>query len=125
MATAVGTTARAAAPARRAPASPARVRRRRQARRRGLFGSVLWIAGLAVLLAGVVALNVAVLRLNVNLDELARQRTTLRDANAALSAQLSSATSTSQIELMAHRRLGLAPAEPEQTTYVQLDPRAK
>lgn len=86
---------------------------------------MVWIATLAVLLAGVVALNVAVLRLNVRLDELAQERRTLRAGNAALSAQLSSATAMSEIETLARRKLGLAQAEPEQMTYVRLDPRAK
>jgi cell division protein FtsL len=85
-----------------------------------LFGGVVWIAALAGLLAGIVALNVAVLRLNVSLDQLARERATIRAGNAALSAQLSTATATSQIEMLARRRLGLVPAEPEQMTYLDL-----
>jgi len=56
-----------------------------------------------LLLAGVVALNVAVLRLNVRLDELAHQRANVRAANAALSAQVSSATATAQVETLAAR----------------------
>jgi cell division protein FtsB len=123
-AVASGATARVEAPRRRAPAAR-RTPRRRQRARRGVFGGVVWIAGLAVLLAGVVALNVAVLRLNVRLDELARERATIRAANDALSAELSSATATAQIETLARRRLGLVSAEPEQWTYVQLDPRAR
>jgi cell division protein FtsB len=119
-----GATARVEAPARRTPAV-SRTTRRRRAARKGVFGGVVWIAGLAVLLAGVVALNVAVLRLNVRLDELARERTTIRAANDALSAQLSSATAMAKVETLARRRLGLVPAEPEQWSYVQLDPRAK
>jgi cell division protein FtsL len=113
------------APVRGAPAAPVRPRRTARPRRRSVFGGVVWIAGLAVLLAGVVALNVAVLRLNVSLDELAQERRTLRAGNAALSAELSSATATDQIERLARRKLGLERAEPEQWSYVQLDPRAK
>jgi cell division protein FtsL len=113
------------APVRGAPSAPARPRRRARQKRRSVFGGVVWIAGLAVLLAGVVALNVAVLRLNVRLDELAQDRRTLRAGNAALSAQLSTATATDQIETLARRKLGLERAEPEQWSYVQLDPRAK
>jgi cell division protein FtsL len=120
-----GATARVEAPTARTTTEPARPRRRVRARRVGLFGGVVWIVGLAVLLAGVVALNVAVLRLNVRLDELVQERRTLRAGNAALSAQLSSASATSEIETLARRRLGLVQAEPEQMTYVQLDPRAK
>jgi hypothetical protein len=79
----------------------------------------VWIAGVAVLLAGVVALNVAVLRLNVRLDELAHERANLRAGNAALAAQLSTATATAQVEALANRRLGLVRVEPEQP-YVDL-----
>ena len=103
---------------RRTPAPAARPRRR--ARRRGLFGGVVWIAGLGLLLAGVVALNVAVLRLNVRLDELTHERANVRATNAALSAQLSTATATAQVEALAARRLGLARAEQEQMSYVDL-----
>jgi hypothetical protein len=111
-----------AAVAQRVEAPPLRrsAARPRRERRRGVLGGVLWIAGLAGLLAGVVALNVAVLRLNVRLDELAHQRANVRAANAALSAQLSSATATAQVETLAARRLGLVPVEPEQMTYVDL-----
>src|SRR5215208_3975158 len=92
---------------------------------RRVLAGVVWIAGLAGLLAGVVALNVAVLRLNVRLDELAHERANVRAANAALSAQLSSATATAQVEALAARRLGLVPVEPEQTEYVDLSARTK
>ena len=83
----------------------------------------MWIVALAALLAGVVALNVAVLQLNVRLDRIARERTDLRAANAALAARLSIARSTPQIEQLARRRLGLVQATPEQTFYVELPPR--
>jgi cell division protein FtsL len=86
-----------------------------------MLGGVLWIAALTVLLAGVVALNVAVLQLNVGLDRLARERAQLRAANATLAAQLSSAAATPQVEALAGKRLGLVPAAPEQTTYVELE----
>jgi hypothetical protein len=106
------------APVRR-PAGPASRPRRRE-RGRGVFGGVVWIAGLGLLLAGVVALNVAVLRLNVRLDELTHERANVRATNAALSAQLSTATATAQVEALAARKLGLVPAEPEQMTYLDL-----
>jgi hypothetical protein len=113
----VAATAPVAAPARRAPGAP---RSRRRASRPGVLGGVVWIAGLALLLAGVVALNVAVLRLNVRLDGLAHERANLRAGNAALSAQISSATAAAQVEALAGRRLGLVPVEPDQTEYVDL-----
>jgi cell division protein FtsL len=92
-------------------------------RRRGrpaVLGGALWIAILAVLLAGIVALNVAVLQANVRLDELQRERADLLAANAALSSELTSAGATPQVETLARKRLGLEPASPEQTTYVEL-----
>jgi cell division protein FtsL len=112
------------APQRRRPArAPARTRpARRAARRGGILGGVLWIGILAVLLGGVVALNVAVLGLNVRLDDLARERASLKAENAALESQLSSAASSPQVESLARKRLGLVPSDPEQTTYVQLHP---
>jgi cell division protein FtsL len=108
------------------PAPPGKARRRRAApRRRGaprtrIFGSAVWIGFLAVLLAGVVALNVAVLRLNMQLDELGRERADLRAANAALASRYSSEHATARIQAFARTRLGLVPAEPADTTYVQL-----
>ena len=77
---------------------------------------------LATLLAGVVALNVAVLRLNMRLDELGRERSDLRAANATLSSQLSRAAAGPQVEALARSRLGLVAAPPEQTYYVDLAP---
>jgi cell division protein FtsL len=115
----------AAAPAEHdsAPSRQPRARPRPRATRRQrtrVSGGVLWIAVLAVLLAGVVALNVAVLRLNVTLDRLGRERGQLRSDTAALQSQLSSAAATGRIESTAIKRLGYAPATPDQTTYVQL-----
>jgi cell division protein FtsL len=96
--------------------------RRRASARSGILGGVLWIVALATLLAGVVALNVAVLQLNVRSDRLSRERTELRDANASLQAELSSAAANPRLEALARGRLGLVPAEPERTTYVVLEP---
>jgi len=79
---------------------------------------VLWIAVVAVLLTGVVALNVAVLRLNVQLDELGREREQLRAENATLATKVSSAVAANRIEAMATNELGLVRAP--QTTYVDL-----
>lgn len=124
MAAVAGGAARVEAPLRRRT-SPAPARPRRVERQRGVFGGVVWIAGLALLLAGVVALNVAVLRLNVRLDELSQERTTIRAANAALAARLSSAAANAQVQALAGRRLGLVPAEQEQMTYVELGARSR
>ena len=73
---------------------------------------------LAALLAGVVAVNVALLRLNVRLDGLAQERTELKRENATVALQLSRADS--RAEETARGRLGLVPATPDATTYVQL-----
>jgi cell division protein FtsB len=78
-----------------------------------------------VLLAGVVALNVAVLRLNVQLDRLNGERSKLRAENAALASQLSSGAASPAIQDRAQRVLGLVPAEPGDTTYVDLAGRAR
>ena len=97
---------------------PRSVPRRRPQRR--VTGGVVWIAALAVLLAGVVAMNVAVLRLNMTLDRLGRERAQLRADNATLFSQLSSAAATGRIQELAVKRLGYVPATPDQTSYVQL-----
>ena len=81
---------------------------------------VLWIAGLAVLLAGVVAVNVAVLQLNVRLDEYGRERVQLRDDNARLRAQLSSTGASARIGARATVELGLVEADSGTTAYVRL-----
>ena len=90
-----------------------------------MTGGVVWIAIVAVLLAGVVALNVAVLRLNVQLDKLDSQRAQLRAEKQALSSQLSMAAAAPRIQLRAQQRFGLVPADPAETTYVRLGPRAR
>jgi cell division protein FtsL len=73
-----------------------------------------------VLLAGVVALNVAVLRLNVRLDDVNRERAQLRADNAQLSSDIASRAASGRILTLASGRLGLVPAGPENTTYVDL-----
>src|SRR5205085_537752 len=99
-----------------------RTRPRSAMRPRGnpLRSGVAWIVVVATLLAGVVALNVAVLQLNVRLDELGRERAQLRADNAALQSQLSTAGTSSRIESLARKRLGLSFAAPEHTSYVEL-----
>jgi hypothetical protein len=83
-------------------------------------GGLAWILAAGVLLAGIVALNVAVLRLNVALDHLNTERAQLRAGNQAIASQLSSAASSPRILSLAQNRLGLVPADPATTTYVDL-----
>jgi cell division protein FtsL len=83
---------------------------------------VLWIAVIGALLAGVVAVNVLVLRLNVQLDELRHTRAELKAEIATARSQLSSASSNARIESEAASRLGLVPADPNSTTYLELEP---
>jgi cell division protein FtsL len=87
-----------------------------------LTGGVIWIAVLAVLLAGVVALNVAVLRLNMRYDKLGRTKVDLVAQNADLQSQLSSAAATERIQQEARSQLGLVTADPNTTKYIQLHP---
>jgi cell division protein FtsB len=56
--------------------------------------------------------------LNVRLDRLARDRTTLRDENAALASQFSTAKASPLIQARAQQRLGLVQAA--DMTYVDL-----
>jgi hypothetical protein len=105
----------------RAKSKPAR---RPAARRHGVAGGVVWIAVVATLLAGVVALNVAVLRLNVELNKVNAERTRLKGDKQAIASQLSLAGATTRIQTLASRD-GLVPADPTQTTYVRLSPRAR
>jgi hypothetical protein len=119
------------APARKArPApKPARPRKRRavakQKKKAGLLGGIVWIVLLAALLGGIVALNVAALQLNVRLQEAHSSTGDVRARNLALAGQLSSAGSAPQVAGAAESKLGLVPAAPEQTTYVDLAPRRK
>jgi cell division protein FtsL len=109
------------------PVAPPRRRTRTRvaARRRARpFGGVLWIVVAAVLLAGVVAVNVAVLQLNVQLDELGRERVQLQADTKRLSSQLSSASANARIESQAKSKLGLVRADPALTYDVQLAPPA-
>ena len=81
---------------------------------------VATIVVVALLLAGLVAVNVAVLGLNVRLDRLSRERARLRDQNAALASQLSSAKASPLIEARARTHLGLVQPGPDKVTYVEL-----
>ena len=122
-----GAPARAPARPRAKPKAKARPAPKRSARprQRGVAGGVAWIVVAGVLLAGIVALNVAVLRLNVKLDRLNTDREQLRGGNAALASQLSSAAASPRIENLAKLRLGLVPADPTTTTYLDVTPRAR
>ena len=93
---------------------------RRAASRHRFAGGVAWIALSALLLGGVVALNVAVLRLNVQLDRLGRERADLKARNAVLGSHVSSAAASARIQALAHSQLGLVPADPTVTRYVEL-----
>ncbi len=110
--------ARVEAPLRRQ--RPAARPRKRERPKHRVAGGALWIVLVAALLAGVVAMNVAVLRLNVASDKIARQRAALLAKNAELKSQLSSAAATARIQSLAHNRLGLVPADPDQTVYIRL-----
>jgi cell division protein FtsL len=112
--------AEALAPLDRPRPRPKPVARKRPVPRRRVTSGVVWIVFVAVLLTGIVALNVAVLRLNVQLDRLSRERADLRAQNSALQSQLSSAASSQQIQQLAAKRLGLKPADPGSTVYVDL-----
>ena len=108
-----------AAYAEAAPAEGGRRQRLVAARRADpLRSGVVWIVVVGALLAGVVALNVAVLQLNVRFDRLGRERAMLRDQNAALASQFSSAKASPRIQARARQRLGLVPAG--DMTYVDL-----
>ena len=91
-------------------------------RRRSTLGGVVWIAVVAVLLAGVVAVNVAVLRLNVKLDKASRQRLELQSDVARLQSERSSVGASAAISRDARQKLGLVEADPTKTTYVRLAP---
>jgi cell division protein FtsL len=103
------------------PRATPRPSARRVARSKGVAGGVLWIVFVTALLAGVVALNVAVLRLNVELDSLAREKHELRAGNNELASRLAATEASGRIQALARKRLGLVPAEPDQTTYVTLE----
>jgi hypothetical protein len=112
----------APAPVRRRPAAVPRTRTRTRKRERRLTAGVIWIASLALLLAGVVAVNVAVLRANVAVNKLDKAQVDLQAQNAALASQVSSSIASIRIEQTA-RRFGLAPASAADTSYIDLDRR--
>jgi cell division protein FtsL len=95
--------------------------RKKQAPRSRVAGGAVWIALVALLLAGVVALNVAVLRLNVQLEGLGEERARLRAENAELSSQIASKAQAGRIQMLARGQLGLEPAAAGQWTYLELE----
>jgi hypothetical protein len=99
----------------------ARPRPRADSRPRVARG-IVWIALIGVLLAGVVAMNVVVLRMNIRLDHLGRDRARLRAENAELGSTLSSALAVARIQAQARKDLGVVPADPSETVYVDLRP---
>jgi cell division protein FtsL len=121
----MATSAAAAKPLRKQVAprpKPRAAAKRRPVRSKGVAGGVVWIVFVTALLAGVVALNVAVLRLNVQLDGLAREKQELRAENNELASRLAAVEASGRIQTLARNRLGLVPAEPDQTTYITLEP---
>jgi hypothetical protein len=78
---------------------------------------------MAVLLAGVVALNVAVLRLNMQSDQLGREQAQLRADNAELASMLAARSASARTSSRAKRELGLQPADPSTTKFLDLSKR--
>ena len=112
-----------AAVAPHAPAEPAvRPRPRADRQPRVAARGIVWIALIGVLLVGVVAMNVVVLRMNIRLDHLGRDRSRLRAENAELGSTLSSALAAARIQAQARKDLGVVPADPSETVYVDLRP---
>jgi cell division protein FtsL len=116
----MSTVAQAPSRPRRKPA-PARA----PARRAPFAGGIAWIVVVGTLLAGIVAVNVLVLQLNVQLDRYGRERAQLKAESARLRSALSSASANVRIETDAVDKLGLAPADPATTTYLQIAPGKK
>lgn len=82
---------------------------------------MFWIVLFAVLLAGVVAVNVTELRLNLELDQVGRERTELRSDISRLRSELSTASATSRVDRLAEQELGLVKADPDEMIFVRLD----
>lgn len=113
----------ARAPQRRAPTKARTRTRRKAAPQRRVAGGAVWIVLMGLLLAGVVALNVAVLRLNLGFDALTQEQAQLRAENAELASKLAARASSPRTHSLARRSLGLAPADPATTTYLDLGER--
>lgn len=100
----------------------ARTRNRGATRRSSwvLGGGVFWIVVFAVLLAGVVAVNVTVLRLNLQLDQVGRERTELRADISRLRSEISRASTSSRIDRLARSELGLVKADSDELIFVRI-----
>lgn len=87
----------------RAVAAPGAGRRSpaRSVRAPRVANGVVWIVVLAAVLAGVVAVNVAVLRLNLQLDDLNRKRTDLKERITNAEYTISRMSATGSIEQQA------------------------
>jgi cell division protein FtsL len=81
---------------------------------------VVWIVAVGILLVGIVFLNVVVLRMNIRLDHLGRERTQLQGDNNNLAAEVASALAAGRVQAQARKDLGVVPADPSETTYVDL-----
>jgi cell division protein FtsL len=101
---------------------PTTTKSRSRAKPRSTLGGLVWIALVALLLAGVVAVNVAVLRLNVQLDRKSQERLELQADVARLQSERSSVGASAAISRDARDKLGLVDADPAKTTYVRLAP---
>jgi type VI protein secretion system component VasF len=113
---AVAPQARVAAPV--APVARPRPRRDHPRVARG----IVWIVLIGILLAGVVFMNVVVLRMNIRLDHLGSDRARLRADNAQLASTLSSELAVARIQAQARKDLGVVPADPGETVYLDLAP---
>jgi cell division protein FtsL len=100
--------------------APRTARAADERRPRLLAGGVVWIILFGALLAGVVAVNVSVLRLNVELDQVGRERAELKADISGLRSELSRSSSSARIERLARNELGLAQADPDEITYLSL-----
>ncbi|MGH3066007.1 MAG: cell division protein FtsL [Gaiellaceae bacterium] len=103
--------------------APARARARSAGGRRSwaVGGGVFWIVVFAALLAGVVAVNVTVLRLNLQLDQVGRERTELRADISRLRSEISRASTTSRIDRLAGKELGLVRADSDELIFVRIE----
>jgi cell division protein FtsL len=104
------------------PVQPVARRRARPDQPRVARG-VVWIVVIGLLLVGVVFMNVVVLRMNIRLDHLGRERTQLQGDNAALGSSVSSELAAARIQAQARKDLGVVPADPSETAYLDLPSR--
>jgi cell division protein FtsL len=117
----VAVSARAPARSRTASeqAGPRVVPRRRVRPRRMTAGGAVWVVVLATLLGGIVALNVAALRDSIQVNRLQAHAEQLQNDNRLLRNQVTSLSSPASIGAAA-QKLGMVPADPNTTRYVQL-----